>query len=87
VRDYLGDSILLRRRAVFLGAANALAIPLPRLLPLLDIIQESCHSEPLHGLESRAGEKEIPGRGAAARRNDTQPVYAFLDPSPALAKR
>jgi hypothetical protein len=40
VRDYLGDSLLLRQRSIFLGAANALAIPRPRLLPLLDIITE-----------------------------------------------
>src|SRR5512139_2442652 len=60
VREYLGDSILLRRRSIFLGAANALAIPMPRLLPLLDVIQESCYSGPRSGEESRSAQKEIP---------------------------
>ena len=31
VRDYLGESAILRDRSVFLGAANALAVPMPRL--------------------------------------------------------
>ena len=51
VRDYLGDSILLRQRSIFLGAANALAIPMPRLLPLLEIIQEEFAPSP----ENRRG--------------------------------
>ncbi len=37
VRNYLGDSILLRNRSIFLGAANALAVPMARLQPLLEI--------------------------------------------------
>jgi hypothetical protein len=40
VRDYLGASILLRQRSIFLGAANALAIPMPRLLPLFEIMRD-----------------------------------------------
>ena len=51
VQDYLGESLLLRQRSIFLGAANALAIPMPRLLPLLDIIQESCRSEPRNDVQ------------------------------------
>jgi len=31
VRNYFGDSLALRRRAIFLGAANAIAVPMPRL--------------------------------------------------------
>jgi hypothetical protein len=38
VRDYLGASILLRQRAIFLGAANALAIPMPRLRPIFEVM-------------------------------------------------
>ena len=38
VREYLGDSLLLRRRSIFIGAANALAVPMPRLLPLFETI-------------------------------------------------
>ena len=40
MREYLGDSILLRQRSICLGAANALAIPRPRLQPLLEIVAQ-----------------------------------------------
>jgi hypothetical protein len=63
VREYLGESILLRQRSIFLGAANALTIPLPRLLPLFDVICEELAPSPEN--RGRAGE----GVG----------VYAFLD--------
>ena len=38
VRRYLGGSITLRQRSIFLGAANALAVPMPRLVPLFESI-------------------------------------------------
>jgi radical SAM superfamily enzyme YgiQ (UPF0313 family) len=38
VRDYLGDSLGLRGRSIFLGAANALAVPMPRLTELFEAI-------------------------------------------------
>ncbi len=79
VQEYLGESLSLRQRSIFLGAANALAIPMPRLLPLFEIIQESCHSEPRSGEESQAVRQEIPRRRNTAPRNDTLLIYAFLD--------
>mgnify|MGYP003586834398 CR=1 FL=1 len=39
VVEYLGESIALRRRSVFLGAANALAIPMPRLVELFEALR------------------------------------------------
>jgi hypothetical protein len=72
VREYLGDSILLRQRSIFLGAANALTIPLPRLLPIFDIVRDELAPSP----ENR-GRPQVPrdvrglGEGAG--------VYAFLD--------
>jgi hypothetical protein len=63
VRDYFGTSILLRQRSIFLGAANALAIPLPRLLPLFDIIRAELARSP-----AKRGKD---GEGVE--------VYAFLD--------
>lgn len=63
VSEYLGASILLRQRSIFLGAANALAIPMLRLLPLFEIIQEEVTPSP----ENRGSA----GVGAG--------VYAFLD--------
>ncbi len=38
VRAYLGDSLGLRRRSVFLGAANALAVPIERLADLFRLV-------------------------------------------------
>ena len=38
VREYLGASLALRGRSIFLGAANALAVPMPRLLLLFDVM-------------------------------------------------
>jgi hypothetical protein len=46
VRDYLGPSILLRARSVFLGAANALAVPLPRLVQLMEVLRGAFHGAP-----------------------------------------
>lgn len=46
VREYLGESILLRQRSIFLGAANALAIPMARLTPLLEIVREEFSPRP-----------------------------------------
>lgn len=77
VRDYLGDSILLRQRSIFLGAANALAMPMARLVPMLEIVQQECHSEAHSAEESLTQSIEIPRRSAA--RNDIRGVYAFLD--------
>jgi Radical SAM superfamily len=92
VREYLGESLLLRQRSIFLGAANALAIPMPRLLPLLDIIQEEvgrhCEEHPAQraagGAESKDATKqsrfapqEIASQTALAM--TAIKVYAFLD--------
>lgn len=40
VRNYLGESITMRRQSIFLGAANALAVPMARLQPLLEIAKK-----------------------------------------------
>lgn len=63
VREYLGGSILLRKRSIFLGAANALAIPMPRLLPIFEIVAQEF---PLPVWERGRGEGQIG-------------VHAFLD--------
>lgn len=38
VRAYLGASLSMRSRSVFLGSANALAVPMPRLRELLELL-------------------------------------------------
>jgi hypothetical protein len=49
VREYLGAGLSLRR-TLFLGDANALVIPLPRLVPLLEIVNEVYDVEALTGI-------------------------------------
>jgi len=39
VRAFLGTSMRLRRRSIFLGAANALAVPIGRLYTLFDVLE------------------------------------------------
>jgi radical SAM superfamily enzyme YgiQ (UPF0313 family) len=40
VRAYLGESRHLRSRGIFLGAANALAVPMARLAPIFEVLVE-----------------------------------------------
>jgi hypothetical protein len=40
VLTYLGASASLRARGIFLGAANALAVPMPRLQPIFEVLLE-----------------------------------------------
>jgi hypothetical protein len=46
VREYLGRSFSLRARSVFIGAANALAVPLPRLIELLGVLRAAFDGTP-----------------------------------------
>lgn len=48
VRHFLGDSIHLRRRAIFLGSANALAVPTQTLLPIFDVVDAEFPGCPVH---------------------------------------
>ncbi|HEX2978998.1 MAG TPA: radical SAM protein [Anaerolineaceae bacterium] len=49
VREFLGDGMSLRR-TIFLGDANALVVPMARLVPLLETIHSSLDVERLGGL-------------------------------------
>ena len=40
VLAYLGESVSLRSRGIFLGAANALVLPMARLLPIFEVLLE-----------------------------------------------
>ncbi len=61
VKDFLGAGLTLRR-TIFLGDANALVIPMPRLLPLLDTVHEVYDVAQLGGiyafLDGFSGEKK-----------------------------
>jgi radical SAM superfamily enzyme YgiQ (UPF0313 family) len=48
VRDYLGASVRLRERTVFLGSANALAVPMPGLVPLFDLLVDQFPGRPVY---------------------------------------
>jgi hypothetical protein len=48
VVDYLGESMSLRNRAVFLGSANALAVPTSGLLPIFDVLAGEWPGRPVH---------------------------------------
>jgi radical SAM superfamily enzyme YgiQ (UPF0313 family) len=71
VREYLGESMLLRRRSIFLGAANALAIPMARLRPMFDIIQTECHSDPAERRGSGRSEESLASPSEILRRTAT----------------
>jgi len=61
VKTYLGNGLSLRR-TIFLGDANALVIPMPRLLTMLDIINDEFDIEQMGGiyafLDGFSGEKK-----------------------------
>ena len=49
VKDYLGAGLSLRR-TIFLGDANALVVPMPRLLPMLNTVHQVFDVESLGGI-------------------------------------
>ena len=61
VKDFLGDGLSLRR-TIFLGDANALVVPMPRLVPTLEVAREVYDVERLGGiyafLDGFSGEKK-----------------------------
>ncbi len=78
VLDYLGDSASLRGRSVFLGAANALAVPMPRLLDFFDTIASVLgEAAPWNPSPHPARPGASPGR---------RPVHAFVDGFSGLQK-
>jgi radical SAM superfamily enzyme YgiQ (UPF0313 family) len=46
VLAYLGESVSLRSRGIFLGAANALAIPMARLVPIFEVLVDEADAVP-----------------------------------------
>lgn len=51
VRQFLGEGLSLRR-SIFLGDANALVVPMKKLLPLLDVIHDEYDVEACGGLHA-----------------------------------
>jgi hypothetical protein len=94
VRAYMGDSLLLRGRRVFLGAANALALPNGQLLPMMEAIADSFgDSRPgVSGfVDGCSGARKSSSEYRALARAGLRRVYVGLesghDPLLALARK
>jgi hypothetical protein len=82
VSDYLGEGLKLRR-TIFLGDANALVIPMPRLLPLMDIVHQMYDVEALGGiyafLDGFSGERKSSADFAELARRGLKRVYIGME--------
>lgn len=82
VRDYLGKGLNLRR-TIFLGDANALVIPQPRLLKLLDEVHAVYDVEQLGGiyafLDGFSGEKKTAADYAELARRGMKRIYIGME--------
>ncbi len=82
VRDYLGAGLNLRR-TLFLGDANALVVPMPRLLALVDVVHEVFDVERLGGiyafLDGFSGEKKTAADYAELARRGMKRIYIGME--------
>ena len=82
VKEFLGEGLSLRR-TIFLGDANALVIPMPRLLPILEITREVFDVERLGGvyafLDGFSAEKKSASDFAALAALGLRRVYIGLE--------
>ena len=82
VRDFLGDGLSLRR-TVFLGDANALIIPMPKLLPLIDVVHQVYDVERLGGiyafLDGFSASKKSPEDYRALAERGMQRIYVGME--------
>jgi hypothetical protein len=82
VRDFLGAGLSLRR-TIFIGDANALVVPMPKLIPLLHVVHEVYDVEALGGvfafLDGFSGEKKSVEDYATLRDLGLARVYIGLE--------
>jgi len=82
VRQFLGAGLSLRR-TIFLGDANALVIPMPRLLALLDIVHQVYDVDALGGvyafLDGFSGEKKTSADYRKLAKQGLKRVYIGLE--------
>lgn len=82
VRDYLGKGLNLRR-TIFLGDANALVVPMPRLLELLDVVHDVFDVEQLGGiyafLDGFSGEKKSAEDYALLAKRGMKRIYIGME--------
>jgi radical SAM superfamily enzyme YgiQ (UPF0313 family) len=80
VREYLGDSLRLRDRTVFLGSANALAVPMPGLVPIVDVLAREFPGRPVHAfLDGFTGVMKSADDYAALAARGLRRVYIGLE--------
>jgi hypothetical protein len=80
VRDYLGDSIRLRERAIFLGSANALAVPMSGLVPIFDLLVQRLAGRPVSAfLDAFTGLLKSAADYRALGRRGLRRVYIGLE--------
>jgi hypothetical protein len=82
VHDYLGRGLNLRR-TIFLGDANALVIPMPRLIELIDVVHQVYDVEQLGGLyaflDGFSGEKKSAGDYALLAKKGMKRIYIGME--------
>jgi hypothetical protein len=78
VLDFFGSALAMRR-SIFLADANALVIPMPRLLALLEVLGEggSQGAKETRKLQT-IGELAVPGSSFISQRS-AFPLFAFID--------
>jgi radical SAM superfamily enzyme YgiQ (UPF0313 family) len=82
VREYLGASVHLRGRSVFLGAANALAVPMPRIVEFFDAIASvfDAPRRPIHAfVDGFTGLRKTAREYADLRLRGLRRVYVGLE--------
>ncbi len=82
VRDFVGPGMSLRR-TIFLGDANALIVPMPRLMPLFDVVHQVYDVKNLGGifafLDGFSGEKKSPQDYRALKGQGLERVYIGME--------
>jgi hypothetical protein len=82
VRDFVGDGLSLRR-TIFLGDANALIAPMPKLVPLIEVVHRVYDVEALGGifafLDGFSAEKKSPQDYKTLARLGLERVYVGME--------
>ncbi len=82
VKAFLGQGLSLRR-TIFLGDANALVVPMPRLLDLIDIVHEILDVDQLGGifafLDGFSGEKKTASDYARLAERGVKRIYIGME--------
>lgn len=82
VRDFVGDGLSLRR-TIFLGDANALIAPMPKLAPLMEVVHRVYDVEALGGifafLDGFSAEKKSPQDYEILARLGLERVYVGME--------